>query len=95
MIHNVDNFRFKWIKINNTLNIYFINNSSMEESSKTLTFQKKKIDQLINAINDVIIQVEEFCPEKNKKVEFQIVCCLIEARNILDEMKFESIYEVE
>ena len=64
----------------------------MEESSKTLTFQKK-IDQLVNAINDVIIQVEEFCPEKNKKVEFQIVCCLIEARNTIDEMKFD--YEVE
>ena len=60
----------------------------MKESSKT--FQKQKIDQLINGINDLIIQVEEFCPEKNKKVEFQIVCCLAEALNILDEMKFES-----
>ena len=50
----------------------------------------QKIDQLIITINNVIIEVEKFnLDNPNQEMEFQIVCCLAEARNLLDEMKFE------
>ena len=50
----------------------------------------QKIDQLISRINNIIIEVEEFDPvSPNQDMKFQIVYCLAEARNLLDEMKFE------
>ena len=50
----------------------------------------QKIDQLIFTINNVIMEVEEFDPPSpNQDMKFQIVYCLAEARNLLDEMKFE------
>ena len=50
----------------------------------------QKIDRLIITINNVIMEVEEFnLNSTNQEIEFQIVCCLAEARNLLDEMKFE------
>ena len=52
--------------------------------------KSQKIDQLIFTINDVIIEVEELDPpSSNQDMKFQIVYCLAEARNLLDEMKFE------
>ena len=58
----------------------------MSEISKKF----QKIDQLIFTINNVMIEVEEFDSlSLNQDMKFQIVYCLAEARNLLDEMKFE------